>query len=104
MNTKGEKNMGERKPNTLLTRQVVVANSHGIHARPAGKLAQLAQSFAADISIAVNGQEVDAKSILDLLTLAASQGTALELRATGHDAATALDQLEELITSHFKEE
>lgn len=104
MNIKGEKNMGESEPSTLLTRQVVVANPHGIHARPAGRLAQLAQTFDADISIALNGQEVDAKSILDLLTLAASQGTALELRATGHDAARALDELEDLITSHFKEE
>lgn len=86
------------------SRQVVVANQLGLHARPAGVLAKEAQRFNADILIAVDDQEVDAKSILDILTLAAGQGSSLELRAMGDDAEAALNALEKLFRSRFGEE
>lgn len=86
-----------------LSRQVVVANDHGLHARPAGKLAQQAQSFQADISLVHEDQEVDAKSILDILTLAAGPGNVLEIRATGSDAEAAVDSLEKLFERKFEE-
>lgn len=85
------------------TRQVVVANEHGLHARPAGKLAQTAQSFAAEIQLVHDDQEVDAKSILDVLTLAAGPGEVIEIRAYGDDAAQALDGLEALFRNKFDE-
>ncbi|CCO22784.1 HPr family phosphocarrier protein [Maridesulfovibrio hydrothermalis] len=85
-------------------RTVVVANQLGLHARPAARLAQEAQNFEAAITIVSESQEVDAKSILDILTLAAAQGSALELRAEGADAAPALDCLEELFKNRFGEE
>lgn len=87
-----------------LTRQVVVGNQHGLHARPAGKLAQIAQGFKSSISIIHEEQEVDAKSILDILTLAVGEGSALKLRAVGADAAEALDRIEELFVKRFQEE
>lgn len=87
-----------------ITRRVVVSNQLGLHARPAGKLAQEAQSFKADITILADDQEVDAKSILDILTLAAAQGSTLNLKAAGADAKQALDRLEELFRSRFGEE
>lgn len=85
-------------------RTVVVANQLGLHARPAARLAQEAQNFEAEITIVCDGQEIDAKSILDILTLAAAQGRTLELKADGADGAAALDCLEELFKIRFGEE
>lgn len=104
MDEKSAVNMTDGEDGESLIREVVVANQHGLHARPAGKLAQLAQTFAADVVIALDEQEVDAKSILDVLTLAAGQGAILQLRASGSDAAEALDRLEALISGRFEEE
>ena len=87
----------------MLSRQVVVANEHGLHARPAGKLAQQAMAFDADILIVNDDQEVDAKSILDVLTLAAGPGDVLEIRASGEDADAALDALQTLFKNKFEE-
>jgi len=83
-------------------RLVCVLNEQGLHARPAAKLAQTAQRFDSAITIVMNGQEVDAKSILDILTLAAGHGTNLELRAEGHDAGRALDELAGLFKNRFQ--
>ncbi len=88
----------------FLTRQVVVANQLGLHARPAGILAQEAQNFASSITLVCEDQEVDAKSILDVLTLAAGGGTALVIRAEGPDADKALDRLETLFAERFGED
>lgn len=81
-----------------------VGNSLGLHARPAGKISQEAQRYAAVITVHSNGIEADAKSILDLLTLAAPQGTELVLRAQGSDAAEALSALARLFEDMFGEE
>lgn len=88
----------------MAVRTVVVANQLGLHARPAAKLAQEAQNFEAEITVICEEQEIDAKSILDILTLAAAQGSALELRAIGDDAEAALDCLEKLFKTRFGEE
>lgn len=100
MNANSETN---EAPPDMLSRQVVVANEHGLHARPAGKLAQQAMAFKADILIVNNGQEVDAKSILDVLTLAAAPGDVLELRASGDDADEALEALQTMFKNKFEE-
>jgi phosphocarrier protein len=81
----------------------VVANQLGLHARPAGVLAQEAQKFASEIYLDCQGQKVDAKSILDVLTLAAGQGARLELKASGEDAEAALDRIETLFKERFGE-
>jgi phosphocarrier protein len=83
-----------------LSRKVVVASDNGLHARPAGRLAQ--EAFEADISLALDGQTVDAKSILDILTLAAGPGNVLEIRASGADAEAALERLESLFLNKFE--
>jgi phosphocarrier protein len=83
-------------------RLVCVLNEKGLHARPAAKLAQAAQRFDSVITIVMNGQEVDAKSILDILTLAAGHGANLELRAQGDDAGQALDALADLFKNRFQ--
>ena len=98
-----ENNGTTNTENDMLSRQVVVANEHGLHARPAGKLAQQAMAFDADILIVNDDQEVDAKSILDVLTLAAGPGDVLEIRASGEDADAALDALQTLFKNKFEE-
>jgi len=85
-----------------LSRKVIVASDNGLHARPAGRLAQEAQTFKADISLILDDQEADAKSILDILTLAAGPGNVLELRAAGADAEAALERLEELFANKLE--
>ncbi len=87
----------------VLSGQVVVANEHGLHARPAGLVAQRAQGFEADIKLVNAEQEVDAKSILDVLTLAAAPGDVLEIRVQGADAADALASLTTLFKNKFTE-
>lgn len=76
-------------------------SEQGLHARPAAKLAQTAQNFEASITIAMGAQTVDAKSILEILTLAAGHGVNLELRAEGSDADQALDALAALFKNRF---
>jgi phosphocarrier protein len=100
--TVDNQNMGTT-PENVESRQVVVVNDHGLHARPAGKLAQTAQSFEAEIQLVHDGQEVDAKSILDVLTLAAGPGEVIEIRASGDDAVDALDGLVTLFKNKFDE-
>lgn len=85
-----------------LSRRVVVASDNGLHARPAGRLAQEAQGFEADITLVLEDQSVDAKSILDILTLAAGPGSVLEIRAAGADAEAALERLESLFLNKFE--
>jgi phosphocarrier protein len=84
-------------------RQVLVSNQLGLHARPASQIAREAQAFASSISIVGQGQSVDAKSILDVLTLAAGQGSTLEIRASGEDAAKAVERISELFAARFGE-
>ena len=85
------------------TLEVVVKGDHGLHARPAGVLAKQAQSFEAEIFLVNDGQKADAKSILDVLTLAAGPGDVVEIQARGEDADRALDSLRSLFERKFEE-
>jgi phosphocarrier protein len=80
-----------------VTRQVTVRSSNGLHARPADLFARQAGKFESKIEVVKEGVRVDGKSILDVLTLAATQGTLLTLEATGPDAEAALEALAKLI-------
>jgi phosphocarrier protein len=84
-------------------RQVLVANQLGLHARPASQIAREAQAFAASISIVGEGMSVDAKSILDVLTLAAGPGSTLTIRASGTDAEDAVEKIAQLFAARFGE-
>lgn len=81
-----------------------VENELGLHARPAAKLAQEAQKFDADITISAEGQEVDAKSILDILSLAAAKGCEITLTGKGNDAKEALEHLTASFQNRFDED
>ena len=86
---------------STLFREVVVNNPEGLHARPAHQLVTRAGQFEAEIAISNGHEEVDGKSILSILTLAAVHGTQLSLRATGPDAKDALEALVELFDRGF---
>jgi phosphocarrier protein len=84
--------------------QVTLLNELGLHARPAAKLAQEAQKFKASIKLQYGDREVDAKSILDILTLAVPGGSTLTLCADGEDAEDAIFYLKQLFAEKFGEE
>ena len=84
-------------------RTVVVTNPQGLHARPADLWVKTAVQYQASIDVIKDGERVNGKSILDLLMLAATEGTQLRIEADGPDAAAALDALEELVRRDFGE-
>ncbi len=83
------------------SREVVVENEQGLHARPADLVAREAQRWESRIEFVGKAQRVDGKSILDLLTLAAEAGTHLVVEATGPDASEALDAIGILFEQKF---
>ena len=87
----------------MLQRDVEVVNSHGIHARPAAEIVKVAGKFRANITIARDGMEVNGKSIMGVMMLAAECGAIVTIKADGDDAAQALDELATLIASRFGE-
>jgi phosphotransferase system HPr (HPr) family protein len=87
----------------LATRSVTVINPQGFHARPAHLFVKLAASFPCHIEIVKGNEVINGKSILDLLTLGAGNGTTLTLRANGPDAQEAVEALARLIEGGFGE-
>jgi phosphocarrier protein HPr len=87
----------------MLERTLQVQNAHGIHARPAAEIVKVAGRFTSNITIARDGLEVNAKSIMGVMMLAAEHGASIVLRAEGEDAAAALDALVALIDGKFGE-
>lgn len=86
-----------------ITEELVIMNQLGLHARPAASLVQTVLKFKCDVHISVNGQRVNAKSIMGLLTLAAAQGTRLDVTCRGDDAEQAMVAVRELVDSGFGE-
>ncbi len=82
---------------------VTVVNPMGIHMRPADLLSRAAGRFQSQIEIEKDGQAIDCKSIMSILTLGARHGTQLNLRACGVDAQQAVDALSELFDQGFDE-
>ena len=87
----------------MLDRTVTIRNKLGLHARAAVKFVNLANRFGASVKIVKDGNEIDGKSILGILTLAATQGTSIHLVVSGKDEEAALAALVELITNRFDE-
>ena len=87
----------------LVCSEVIINNSLGLHARPAAILAKEASKYKSDIKIIMDKTEVDAKSILDILTLAAPKGKSIKLIAKGEDAKEAIANIKSLIEEGFGE-
>ena len=86
-----------------IERRVEIINALGFHARPAAEFVRLAGSFHCDLWLEKDGVEVNAKSIMGVLMLAAEKGSQLMIRAKGDDAADALVALGDLIARGFEE-
>jgi phosphocarrier protein HPr len=86
-----------------VTRSVIVINRQGFHARPAHLFVKLAASFPCQVQILKGNEVIDGKSILELLTLGAGNGTTLTLRACGDSADAAVEALAKLIEGGFGE-
>ena len=82
---------------------MTIVNKLGLHARAAAKLIDLASGFESRIRMYRDGREADAKSIMQVMMLAASKGTDLEVAAQGPDAAEAVTAIERLVTGRFDE-
>ena len=89
---------------TVAHRQVEIKNSWGLHIRPAQKFVELASRYQAEIRVRHNGIEVDGKSILSFMMMAAECGARLELEARGPDAAAAIEALADLVSAGFYED
>ena len=84
-------------------REIEIKNKLGLHARAAAKLVHCAARFKSDIKIRKGDEEVDGKSILGILLLAAGRGSTIKVKADGPDEREALDAIETLIDAKFDE-
>jgi phosphocarrier protein HPr len=87
----------------VVNREVTIINKLGLHARAAAKFVTLASQYQSDIRLLRDAREVNAKSIMGVMMLAAGRGTALHIQATGEDAEEAVLQLERLVQERFGE-
>ena len=87
----------------MIDKKVTIKNKLGLHARAAVKFVNLANRFSASVRILKDGSEIDGKSILGILTLAATRGSTIGLKLSGKDEAAAFKALEALINDKFGE-
>lgn len=83
---------------------VEIVNRAGMHARPASEFVKLAGTFASEVRVEKDGMEVNGKSIMGVLMLAAECGSSLTIRVEGDDAVEALNALSDLVRRGFEEE
>lgn len=96
-----------RKPHEKekeITKDLVVINKLGVHARPAAMFVKVANKFESEIFVEKDGETVNGKSIMGLMMLAAGPGSKLHVRASGPDAPQALSELELLLKRKFDED
>jgi phosphocarrier protein len=87
----------------MLEKKIAIKNKLGLHARAAVKFVNLANRFGASVKVVKDGNEIDGKSILGILTLAAIQGSEIMLLVSGKDEDSALKALADLINNRFDE-
>jgi len=88
----------------MLERELIVANKLGLHARATAKLVQLLSSYRCGATLTAKGREVNAKSIMGVMLLAAGQGTPVIVRCDGDDEQAALDAIVSLFERRFDED
>ncbi|SEG53948.1 HPr family phosphocarrier protein [Marinobacterium lutimaris] len=87
----------------MIEKQLTIINKLGLHARAAAKLINTTGHFSSEIKIVKDGREVDGKSIMAVMMLAASKGTDLIFRISGEDEDAAIEAIETLINNRFDE-
>ena len=97
-----------RKPATdnekKITRELTIINRLGLHARPSAMFVKVCSRHTADIWVEKDGEQVNGKSIMGLMMLAAGQGSKLRVTCEGDDAGKALEEIESLIQRRFDED
>jgi phosphocarrier protein len=88
----------------MVSRSVTIVNQLGMHARAAAKFVQMAARFESRVHLARDGRQMDGKSIMGILLLAAARGSTLTITAEGHDELDAVDALARLVESGFGED
>ena len=83
---------------------VAICNKLGLHARASAKFVSLAAEFKSEITLARNGQQVNGKSIMGIMMLAAAKGSQLQICADGNDEARAVEALSALVANRFGED
>ncbi len=83
----------------IIKRKVKIHNPQGLHARPASAFVKLASKFESEVTVRKDDEAVNGKSIMGLMTLAAIQGTIIEIEASGPDAEKVVDELEKFLLS-----
>lgn len=86
-----------------LSEKVTISNPQGLHARPAYRFAETASQYESKVYIVRDKERVDGKSILEIITLGAPQGTELSIEVSGNDAREALDALVRLVIEGFQD-
>jgi len=87
----------------IVVYELVIEHQSGLHARPAAAFVKTANRFRAEITVTKDGDSVNGKSIMGLLTLAAARGTKLVIEAEGDDATEAVDAIQSLVEGNFNE-
>ena len=85
-------------------KEITIINRLGLHARPAAMFVRIASRYRSEIWVAKEGEQINGKSIMGLMMLAAGQGSKLLIRCEGPDADRAMQELEELINKRFNED
>lgn len=88
----------------MIEKDVIVINKLGLHARAAAKLVSLASTFVSNITVEKDGRQVNGKSIMGVMMLAASQNTTIRFSVDGNDEADAIVELEKLVNNRFGED
>jgi phosphocarrier protein HPr len=88
----------------LVTKELMVSNKNGIHARPAAMFVKIASQFKSNIFVEKDGEKVNGKSIMGLMMLAAGPGSKVTVHAEGQDASAAVAELEILMGKKFGED
>ena len=88
----------------IIKRRIKIKNPQGLHARPASVFVKIANKYEAEVTVKKGGESVNGKSIMGLMTLAASQGSTLEIETSGPDADKAMEELERFLISDTEEE
>jgi phosphocarrier protein len=88
----------------VLERRITITNKLGLHARPCAAFVKLASRFTSEITVAADDTEVNGKSIMGIMLLAAGKGTQIRIRADGPDEREAVRALTDLVAGKFEEE
>src|SRR5205814_9078356 len=91
-------------PTQKTEKEIPIVNRLGIHARPAAMFVRIASRYRSESWVSKEGEEVNGKSIMGLMMMAAGQGSQLRIRCDGPDAAKAMEELQELINARFNED